>query len=97
MENLENILESILFVNGDAIDIADITSKIDVDKNQIKNAVKKLKEKYNDKAERLFIEKMNVTDSEDNEKKVPKTLDSVLRLYQNLLLTQSMQKRFLWF
>ena len=46
MENLENVLESILFVNGDAVDIADITSKLDVSKADIKNAVKKLKEKY---------------------------------------------------
>lgn len=48
MENLENVLESILFVNGDAIDISDITSKLDVDKKDIKKAVEKLKEKYNE-------------------------------------------------
>ena len=42
MENLENILESILFVNGDAVDILDITTKLDVSKADVKNAVKKL-------------------------------------------------------
>lgn len=46
MENLENILESILFTNGDAVDISDITSKIDVTKAEINKAVNKLKNKY---------------------------------------------------
>ena len=68
MENLENILESILFVNGDAIDIADITSKIDVDKNQIKNAVKKLKEKYNDKSGIILLEFNNKLQFASNSK-----------------------------
>lgn len=48
MENLENILESILFTNGDAVDISDITSKIDVTKAEINKAVNKLKSKYNE-------------------------------------------------
>lgn len=48
MENLENILESILFTNGDAVDISDITSKIDVTKAEINKAVNKLKTKYNE-------------------------------------------------
>lgn len=48
MENLENILESILFTNGDAVDISDITSKIDVTKAEINKAVNKLKAKYNE-------------------------------------------------
>ncbi len=50
MENLENILESILFTNGDAVDISDITSKIDVTKAEINKAVNKLKNKYNEKS-----------------------------------------------
>ena len=48
MDNLENILESILFVNGDAVDISDITSKIDVTKSEINKAIGKLKNKYNE-------------------------------------------------
>lgn len=48
MENLENVLESILFVNGEAVDIVDITSKLDVTKEEVKSAVKKLKNKYKD-------------------------------------------------
>ena len=50
MENLENILESILFASGEAIDISDITSKIDVTKADINKAVKKLQDKYDGKS-----------------------------------------------
>lgn len=47
MENLENILESLLFVAGEAVAIADITSKIDASKSDVEKAVKKLQQKYN--------------------------------------------------
>ena len=56
MDKLENILESILFVNGDAVNIVDITSKLDVDKSEIKTAVKKLKEKYNENSGIVLLE-----------------------------------------
>lgn len=44
--NLENILESILFVAGEAVDIADICSKIDASKADIQAAAKKLQKRY---------------------------------------------------
>ncbi len=56
MDNLENILESILFVSGDAVDISDITSKIDATKQDIKNAVKKLKNKYKEGSGIVLLE-----------------------------------------
>lgn len=56
MENLENIIESILFVAGEAIDIADITSKIDVTKAEIKKAVSKLQEKYKEPSGIVLLE-----------------------------------------
>ena len=56
MENLENVLESILFVNGDAVDIVDITSKLDVSKEEVKAAVKKLKNKYKDGSGIVLLE-----------------------------------------
>lgn len=46
MENLESILEGILFVAGEAVAIADITAKLDVTKTQIEKAAKKLQDKY---------------------------------------------------
>ena len=56
MDKLENILESILFVNGDAVNIVDITDKLDVDKADINAAVKKLKTKYNESSGIVLLE-----------------------------------------
>ncbi len=47
MNNLENIIESILFVSGDAIDINEMASLLDVKPKEIKDAVEVLKTKYN--------------------------------------------------
>jgi len=46
MENLENILEALLFVAGEPVAISDITAKLDATKSQIEKAAKKLQEKY---------------------------------------------------
>lgn len=46
MENLENIIESVLFVAGDPILISDICLKLDVKESEVKQVVKKLQEKY---------------------------------------------------
>lgn len=56
MENLENILEGILFASGEAVDIVDITSKIDVTKADIKKAVAKLQEKYKEPSGIVLLE-----------------------------------------
>lgn len=48
MENLDKILESLLFVAGEPVAIIDITSKIDVTKAEVEKAAKKLQEKYNE-------------------------------------------------
>ncbi|MBR2909472.1 MAG: SMC-Scp complex subunit ScpB [Clostridia bacterium] len=68
MENLESILESILFVNGDAVDIADITSKLDVNKNDIKNAVKNLQNKYSQDSGIVLLEFNNKLQFASNSK-----------------------------
>ena len=46
MENLENIIESVLFVSGDPVPIADLCLKFNVKEKEIKKAVEKLQEKY---------------------------------------------------
>ena len=48
MENLDNILESLLFVAGEPVAISDITAKLDVTKNDIEKAAKRLQQKYDD-------------------------------------------------
>lgn len=46
MDNLENIIESVLFVSGDPVDINEMAALLDVKPKEIKDAVSKLKEKY---------------------------------------------------
>lgn len=49
MENTKNLvecLESILFVSGEPIRLADISSKLETTDRQLKNAIAKLEEKY---------------------------------------------------
>jgi len=68
MENLENIIESILFVNGDAVDINDIVSKIDVTKAEIKSAVKNLQKKYTEESGIILMEFNNKLQFASNSK-----------------------------
>ena len=44
MENLENIIESILFVAGDGVAFSDIAEKLQVEVEEVENAVNSLKE-----------------------------------------------------
>lgn len=46
MDNLENIIESVLFVAGDPIAISDLCVKFNVDKKEINKAIDKLKTRY---------------------------------------------------
>ncbi len=46
MENLENVIESVLFVSGDPIQESDLCFKFNVGQKEINEAVKKLRKKY---------------------------------------------------
>lgn len=46
MENLENVIESVLFVAGEPVLISDLCFKLEVDQKQINEAVETLKMKY---------------------------------------------------
>lgn len=50
MDNLENIIESILFVSGNQIAISDLCEKLNIDKKTIRKVIDKLKEKYSGKS-----------------------------------------------
>ena len=50
MENLENIIESVVFVAGEPVLISDLCYKFDVKPKEIEEAVKKLQEKYDEKS-----------------------------------------------
>jgi chromosome segregation and condensation protein ScpB len=65
MENLENIIESVVFVAGEPVLISDLCFKFDVKPKQIEKAVEKLNQKYDensgivlllDNGEQLFLE-----------------------------------------
>lgn len=50
MENLENVIESILFVAGEPVQVSDLIVKFELKQKQIDKAVEKLQEKYNGKS-----------------------------------------------
>ncbi len=45
-DRLDNVLESLLFLSGKALGYDDISSNLEIQKNEIKKSVKRLKEKY---------------------------------------------------
>ena len=48
MENLESIIESVVFVAGEPVMISDLCLKFDVKQKQIEKAVENLQQKYNE-------------------------------------------------
>ncbi len=50
MENLENVIESILFVAGEPVQVSDLIVKFELKQKQIDKAVEKLQEKYDGKS-----------------------------------------------
>ena len=50
MENLENIIESILFVSGEPVLISDLCYKFEIDQSEIEEAIETLKMKYTEKS-----------------------------------------------
>ena len=50
MENLENVIESVLFVAGEAVLVSDLMFKFDVKQKQIDKAVENLQKKYDEKS-----------------------------------------------
>ena len=56
MENLSEIIESILFVAGEPVLESDIISKLEIDEKAFKKAIKELKEKYTQDSGLSFLE-----------------------------------------
>ena len=50
MENLENVIESVVFVAGEAVSVSDLCLKFDVKPKEIEKAVNNLKKKYDEKS-----------------------------------------------
>lgn len=50
MENLENVIEAVLFVAGEAVPVSDLCFKFNVSEKEISAAVKNLQKKYDEKS-----------------------------------------------
>ena len=50
MENLESVIESVVFVAGEAISVSDLCVKFDVKPKEVEKAVNNLKKKYDQKS-----------------------------------------------
>ncbi len=50
MENLENVIESVLFVAGDAVLVSDLCFKFNVSQKEVMAAVENLQKKYDEKS-----------------------------------------------
>ena len=50
IDNLNNIIESILFVSGKGLNISDLTDALGMQKSEVKKALTQLNEKYSDKS-----------------------------------------------
>ena len=50
MENLESVIESVVFVAGEAVSVSDLCVKFDVKPKEIEKAVNNLKKKYDEKS-----------------------------------------------
>ena len=80
LDNLENIVESILFVAGEAVDVADIASKIDASKAEIMNAAKKLQKRYGEDSGiqlQIFNSKIQLSSNSKYSEKVSEVLNPI--------------------
>ncbi len=50
MENLESVIESVVFVAGEAVSVSDLCVKFDVKPKEVEKAVNNLKKKYDEKS-----------------------------------------------
>ena len=50
MENLENVIESVVFVAGEPVTVSDLCVKFDVKPKEVEKAVNNLKKKYDEKS-----------------------------------------------
>lgn len=59
-ENIENVIEAILFVSGQGVEIGDIAEKLEVEESEVKNAILRLKEKKKDSGINILTYKNSV-------------------------------------
>ena len=80
MKTLTSIIESILFVSGDAVAIRDISEKLEVTDKEVLNAANELKEKYNDESGinlLIFNKKLQFCSNPKNAEQVSAVLNPI--------------------
>lgn len=79
MDNLDKIIESILFVSGDAISFIDIAEKLQIELDEVKNAVEKLqKDRKNDGINvQIFNDKAQLCSNPVNSESVAEVLNPI--------------------
>lgn len=80
MDKLENIVEAILFLSGNAVAIGDIAAKLDVSPKEIEAAAKTLKDKYSGSSGVhivLFNKKLQLSSNPDYSEMVESVLNPI--------------------
>ncbi len=90
MENLENIIEAILFVSGDGVEISDVAEKLQIDEKEVQTAVDKLKAKR-EKTGIQLITYRNKVQLSSNPEYTP-FVDEVLRPIKEKQLTKAVME-----
>ena len=89
MENLESVIESVVFVAGEAVSVSDLCVKFDVKPKEVEKAVNNLKKKYDTVVERMedydFTEYNAYTVLQDLMKNITGSIeDTILDLFETL-------------
>ena len=90
MENLENILESILFVSGDGVEIPEIAEKLQITEEEVNKAVENLKESHKNTGIQVITYRNKVQLSSNPE--YTPFVDEVLRPIKEKQLTKAVME-----
>ena len=80
IEKLDNVLESLLFLSGDALKTDDIAASLELQKSEIKKSVRRLKDKYGGKCGIQLLEfngKLQFGTNPDNKEEVESVLNPI--------------------
>ncbi|MBQ7308240.1 MAG: SMC-Scp complex subunit ScpB [Clostridia bacterium] len=88
MENLSNILESLLFYSGDAVDKSLIKEKLNIKENELAKAIKELEKKYDENSGIILIKFKNKLQFATNSK-YTESVDLVLKKTRERALSKT--------
>lgn len=80
IEIIDNVLESLLFMSGDSLKIDTIAESLELQKSEVKKAIKRLKERYSGKSGIFLIEynnKVQFCTNPDYDSEIAKVLNPI--------------------